>query len=139
MAGPVPKRADSRTRRNKPENEGGVALTKGTMRDVTKVPAARTEWDPKVKAWYQSIAKSGQSDFFQLSDYEQARILGDVLNDYYIRPSAMLMQAFLSGCTSLGMMEGDRRRMRIELEQVKETTKPASVTAIEEYKKKLGV
>jgi len=40
--------------------------------------------------------------------------------------------------TSLGATEGDRRRMRIELEKPKELTKSASLTAIDGYKSKLA-
>jgi hypothetical protein len=40
--------------------------------------------------------------------------------------------------TSLGATEGDRRRMRIELEKPQEEKKSASITAIDSYKKKLG-
>jgi len=78
-------------------------------------------------------------DYYELSDYEMARVLCDALTTYYDRPSAMMLATILQGMTSLGVTEGERRRMRIELEDPKELSTPASVTAIDTYRAQLGV
>lgn len=136
--GPMPKRSEERTRRNKPENEGGIPLSKGTAREV-KIPPADRNWHPRAKQWYKSLASSGMCDYYQNSDYETARILCDALTEYYKRPTAMMLATILQGMTALGVTEGERRRMRIELEAPKELETPASVTAIRDYRKQLGV
>lgn len=138
MPGPMPKRSEERTRRNKPENEGGIALSKGIAYPV-KVPPADSSWHPRAKAWYRSLKASGMADYYQNSDYETARILCDALTEYYKRPTAMMLATILQGMTALGTTEGERRRMRIELEAPKEPTTPASVTALNSYRKQLGV
>jgi hypothetical protein len=134
----MPKRSEERTRRNKPENEGGVSLAKGE-RVPFKVPPADKDWHPRAKQWYKSLSRSGMREFYELSDYEMARILCDAMTEYYKRPTAMMLATILQGMTSLGVTEGERRRMRIELETPKEPETPASVTALATYREQLGV
>lgn len=136
--GPLPKRSEERTRRNKPENEGGVSLSKGE-RVPFRVPPVDKDWHPRATQWYRSLAKSGMRDYYELSDYETARILCDAMTEYYKRPTAMMLATILQGMNALGVTEGERRRMRIELEDRKEPETPASVTALSSYRAALGV
>lgn len=138
MPGPVPKRSEERTRRNKPENEGGVSLSKGE-RVAFKVPPVDSAWHPRAKQWYRSLSRSGMREYYELSDYEMARLLCDALTEYYKRPTAMMLATILQGMTSLGVTEGERRRMRIELEDPKESETSASIVAIDTYRAQLGV
>jgi len=137
MPGPVPKRSEERTRRNKPENEGGIPLSKGERVEY-RVPPVDSSWHPRAKQWYRSMARSGMRDYYELSDFEYARILCDALTEYYKRPTAMMLATILQGMTSLGVTEGERRRMRIELEDPKETETSASLVAIDTYRAQLG-
>lgn len=138
MPGPMPKRSEERTRRNKPENEGGVPLSKGE-RVPHRIPPADANWHPRAKQWYRSMSRSGMRDYYEVSDYEYARILCDALTEYYKRPTAMMLATILQGMTSLGVTEGERRRMRIELEDPKEAETSASLVAIDTYRAQLGV
>jgi hypothetical protein len=134
----MPKRSEERTRRNKPENEGGVSLSKGEKVPF-KIPRADPNWAPRAKDWYKSLSRSGMRDYYELSDYEHARIICDAMTEYYKRPTAMMLATILQGMTALGTTEGERRRMRIELEAPKEAETPASVTALRDYRAALGV
>lgn len=136
--GPLPKRSEERSRRNKPENEGGVSLAKGD-RVPYRVPPVDSAWHPRAKQWYRSLSRSGMREFYELSDYEMARLLCDALTEYYKRPTAMMLATILQGMTSLGTTEGERRRMRIELEDPKEAESSASLIAIDTYRAQLGV
>ena len=138
MPGPLPKRSTERTRRNKPENEGSVPLSKGE-RVPYRVPPVDKDWHPRAKQWYRSMSRSGMRDYYEASDYEYARILCDALTEYYKRPTAMMLATILTGMTSLGVTEGERRRMRIELEDPKEAETSASLVAIDTYRAQLGV
>jgi len=133
----MPKRSEERTRRNKPENEGGVSLAKGE-RVPYRVPPVDSDWHPRAKQWYRSLSRSGMREFYELSDYEMARLLCDALTEYYKRPTAMMLATILQGMTSLGVTEGERRRMRIELEDPKEAETSASLIAIDTYREQLG-
>lgn len=145
MPGPVPKRSEARTRRNKPENEGSVSLSKGIARGG-RPPAAKAHWEKAVKDWYNALKKSGMADYYEQSDWAMAVIIAEELDAYYKfaaapggKRSAMMLQAIFSAMDSLGVTEGERRRMRIELEKPKEEETPAELIAIDGYKSMLGI
>ena len=56
------------------------------------------------------------------------------------KPSAMMLAAWSSASTRLLTTEGDRRRVRIELERAgrKDEDAEAGVTAMDEWRKKLA-
>jgi len=95
------------------------------------------------KDWYGSLSDSGIAAFYERSDWATAMIVAEELTHYFntstSRRSAQMLTALFAMMTSLGATEGDRRRMRIELEKPKEQTASASITAIDSYKSKLGI
>jgi hypothetical protein len=139
--GPVPKRSEARTRRNK-EPEGDVKLAKGTSKPSSWPPASE-RWDELAVDWYHGLRDSGMAEYYEQSDIEMARIiageLSHYLKSYEGKRSAMMFAALMTAMSSLGVTEGDRRRMRIELEKPKEAKVSASVVAIADYQKALGV
>jgi hypothetical protein len=112
--GPVPKRTEMRRRVNKPD----VPITKATAGRVV-VPPSSDDWHPVARAWYESLALSGQSAFYEQSDWEQARVWTELLSHTLSsgKPSAMLVAAWSSGAAELLTTEGARRRARLELER----------------------
>src|SRR5690606_5848610 len=72
MPGPVPKRTDQRRRRNK-EN-GDVTRARSTA-PVGEVPEADPDWHPVAIEWFTSLGESGQSQFYEPSDWAQARYI----------------------------------------------------------------
>lgn len=131
--GPVPKRSDQRRRTNEPE------------RPITKAPAsaghatapeADDGWHPVASAWYKSLAKSGQSTFYEPSDWATAFLIAESmsrdLSDQFVgftdsgetlKESIPLkgasLSAYLKAMGNLLVTEGDRRRLAIELEKPK--------------------
>jgi hypothetical protein len=128
--GPVPKRSDQRRRTNKPENP------------ITKAPGAApftparppSEWHPAAKRWYESLALSGQSAFYEPSDWATAEIIAESISRD-LKPQVVgvtrgrgpvrsdpaegrqprrLPQGDVG---SLLVTEGDRRRVSLELER----------------------
>lgn len=77
--------------------------------------------DPRKKRRIQSVDENGEPEFYENH-----------------KPSGQMFQAIMSALSSLGMTEGDRRRMRIELEDKPEKD-DAEVLAIAEYQDLLGV
>lgn len=115
-SGPVPKR--------RAERAGHV--TKGdapdvvAMPDPVRPPPARSSWDPAARAWYRSLRRSGQSRYYEPSDWELARILCDLLTNELAKPkgpSSEMTKAILSSMDALGTTESARRRMRIEIDR----------------------
>lgn len=111
--GPVPKRSTERRRRNSPAAPIAGAPARGTPR----IPAASAHWHPIAKALYQSLKDSGQSAFFEPSDWATAKLAAEATSRMLEAEkfSAMLLTAVDGMWTRLLMTEGDRRRLQIEL------------------------
>ncbi len=138
--GPVPKPAAQRRRQNKPvapvdETPAGPALT--------SPPAASDElWHPIAREWFDSLSQSGQSRFFEPSDWALARLGAEMMSSLCSadKPSAQMLMSLLSLTSSLLSTEGDRRRLRLELArgpQIDEDEE-ASVSALADYRNRLG-
>lgn len=121
--GPIPKRSDVRRRTNEPE--GGIDSAPGA--DEVLIPAPHEGWHPIASEWYASLAESGQSDFYEPSDWAFAyyvaelltRSLGYALDGAFVpvKVNGQLVTAVMAGMTELLTTEGARRRARIELER----------------------
>lgn len=129
--GPPPKRDKLRRRRNDPV--GGPAET-GFGAAVVPVPPAKRSWAPAAKRWYESLARSGQAQWYEPSDWAMAWFMAESMSRD-LRPkfvgtnkqgkpvmvsmpiNGSSMAAYLKGMTALLVTEGDRRRARVELER----------------------
>lgn len=117
--GPIPKREDQRRRNNKPD----VPITKGSARGAAFIPAAKPHWHELAIQLYDSLESSGQSDYFEDSDWAYAQIVCEALSRNLgqgQRMSAQMFQAVDSAMARLLVTEGDRRRMRLELSKAPE-------------------
>ena len=114
MPGPVPKRSEERIRLNKVDIDkvraiGPVVYPKLGMSDP----------HPLVASLYESMKKSGQAKFFEPTDWEFARFTMFFM-DHLLkqpRPSSLMLQQVNTMLTSLLVTEGDRRRVRMEVER----------------------
>lgn len=151
--GPVPKRSTQRRRQNKeskPEKAAGAKQV--------KPPEPHEKWHPAAKAWYESLAESGQSAFYEPSDWATAYLIAESIsrdlkpqvvgvNEETGEPTMAVipmkgasLSAYLKAMTALMVTEGDRRRARLELERggSDPAPKPAGVTALDEYRRRLA-
>ena len=132
--GPVPKRSAERRRRNKP----AIPIATGTAGARTfKQPDALPGWDPAMRRWYKSLAKSGQAEFYEPSDWEAARFVAahgtTLINDGL---TARGLAALLSAMGDLLTTEGARRRAGVELQRkgAGDDVEPEGVTVLAEYR-----
>lgn len=135
--GPVPKRSEVLRRRNKPD----VEVTKAEGAAEVPIPDPDPAWHPIAAGWYLSLAESGQSRFYEPSDWWTAVYIAEAMsmNVSSGRMSAQMFAAVLSGMTELLTTEGARRRARIELEKAaSDVTQDPSVTALDDYRRRLG-
>ena len=113
--GPIPKRSDQVRRTNhKSEN---IKAPTGPL--PVEPPEADPAWHPAALQLWESMAASGQARFYEPSDWGLAYVLMDDLTAYLrsrSRPGVKL-SAILSGLGSLLVTEGDRLRVRLELER----------------------
>lgn len=121
MPGPVPKRQEDRIRRNKPEIPIDTVVVEGEVAvPDLNIPNAHS----MVVDLYNSLADSGQSRFYEPSDWQVARLLCLILDDFLKRmessnkaPSSQMLMAIQSLLTDLMTTEGARRRLRMEIER----------------------
>ena len=133
--GPVPKRSQERRRRNK--DGGDVEQVKVGGR--VEAPGFRDGLHPLAAELREVLADSGQAQFFEPSDWWLAKLLAEAVDDYMEgRRSATKLAEIRALATELMMSEGQRRRMRLELERDETVETDAEVTAIDEYRRELG-
>lgn len=134
--GQVPKRSDQRRRTNKPD----VPVTKGTAAPQAGPPQADPLWHGLARRWYESLTASGQSQWYEPSDWAEAQVWAHVLSQELEREkiSAMMMASWSAACARLLVTEGDRRRMRLELERgkVSDPDEDAAVASMAAYRGK---
>lgn len=141
MPGPIPNRSDDLSRERDANRGDRAPLKHGEMMPVT-VPHENKDWHPVAKKLWKGIKTSGQSVWFQNSDWAYAYFCMEEVTRHMNagKHSAMLLAAVDSMLSKLLVTEGDRRRARIELTMPEQDEgEPASVTAVKDYKKRLGL
>ena len=121
MPGPPPKRSDQRRRRNKPdESQPNLTVVKDDApRPVVKAPRVSPSWHPLMKDWFRSLKQSGQARFYEPSDWQTARLLAEVMSQALNSGEpvkASTLGEFNRGAAALMTTEGERRRLRVELQ-----------------------
>lgn len=116
---PTPiKRDNEKSTKHQPKSG---APRHNTMRPV-RIPAAKKEWCKEARDLYNSLKSSGQSDYYQNSDWQMARIACDLLTHCYKQnfyKCTMMLAEINEMLKQLGATEGARRQsMRVELDVV---------------------
>lgn len=135
--GPIPTRTDQRRRTNAPE---GVQVTKAAGALVVVPPDADQAWHPVATRWFDSLKTSGQSAFYEDSDWATAYLVAESMSRELSTgepPTGAAMAAWLKAMGSLMVTEGDRRRARLELERPSAEEVPADVDDLAEYRARL--
>lgn len=132
--GPPPKRAAKRRRHTKQEDTPDSVAVPGDV----KPPAANKKWHPIAKRWFNSLKDSGQSNFYEPSDWAMAYVLAESMSRD-LNPQVVAvpestgepvfetvpmkgasLAAYLKGMTALLVSEADRRRAGVELTRTPE-------------------
>lgn len=130
--GPIPKRDAERRRRNKPERPTDTLVAVGRV----KPPPCPRGLGSEGRRYYRAALASPMVDYWQTTDYQRLRLLAIAWDRLLSssRISAHLLATIFQGETALGLTEGDRRRMRIEIERSPDVA-PADVTEMDEYRR----
>lgn len=139
MPGPIPKRSDQRRRVNKPEIP---IITASTGEGLAPMPEPDADWHPIARRWYEALGRSGQRCFYEPSDWAQACLVAEAMSRMLKadRMSAQMFAAIDGASTRLMVTEGDRRRLRVELERRKvvDEDEEAAVASMDEWRSRLG-
>lgn len=137
--GPVPNRSGDLSRK-RDANRGDRPDLKTGLHYEPNIPEAG-DWCHTAMLVWDSFANSGQSDFWQESDWSYAYVICEWLNrlelDPTARGSAQNMATILQGMTNLMMTEAERRRARVELERPKPQEVPRSKAAVTDLRERL--
>lgn len=138
MPGPIPERSDRRRRTNIPE---GVQVTQAAGAEVVVPPDADETWHAVATRWFDSLKTSGQSAFYEDSDWATAYLIAESMSRELHTgepPTGAALAAWLKAMASLMVTEGDRRRARLELERPSAEEVPADVDDLAEYRARLA-
>jgi hypothetical protein len=104
------------------------------------VPEGDPSWHPVAASWFDSLKASGQSDFYEPSDWAIAVYVAEAMSRNLGdgKFSAMLFQSVMSAMSELLTTEGARRRARLELERGVEAPVSPSVAIMQRYRDAAG-
>lgn len=123
--GPIGKRDEERVRRNAPENPTDTVQVIGSVNipelgDVSHLG----ETHPLIEEMYESIKQSAAVKYYEPTDWQFARLTLYTLNQELIAAQhngkpvgAMKLTAINQMLSSLLLTEGDRRRVRLEVDR----------------------
>jgi hypothetical protein len=133
--GRVPNRTEDLARPR--ERKGGDVqpITKGLSRPAN-IPPPDESWHPIALMLWNAVLESGQCDFYESSDYAFLFSVCEDLSVYKRMPrrNGNVLTAIYGAFERLLVTEGDRRRLRIELEDPQPTENEAVVTQMEAYR-----
>lgn len=140
FSGPIPNRSDDYSRARDANKGDRVPVTKGTALPPV-IPEPDEDWHPIARQLWDSFEGSGQTHYWQSSDWAYAYSVMDDLTHYKYaeRRSAMMLSALDSAFARLLVTEGDRRRVRLELDHPEDDETSVGDAAVADYRKRLGV
>lgn len=138
VKGPIPKRSEERVRRNVDEVPIDTVPAIGPV-EVPELGIPKPH--PLIVDLYESMKNSAQSKYYEPSDWATARVTFHFLNKQLrsTKPSAQMLASLFSQMTSLLLTEGDRRRVRIEVERNQNQPDAKVVSIADHFKQQLGV
>lgn len=141
MPGPVPKRSNQRHHQGA-EYGDRIEMKKAPGRGPGKLPRVSPGWHPLMKDWFRSLKESGQSQFYEASDWQTARLLAEIMSQELNSDEpvkASMLAEFNRAAASLMTTEGERRRLRVELQAPQDGHDDGKVVSImDRYREKLS-
>ena len=138
ISGPIPQPDESLARKRTRKGGEVKPLTVGE-RLPTKAPRANAAWHPIAKQLFNAAKTSGQSVYYQNTDWWLLYSLCDDLSVYKSKDyrSGQMLQTIMSSMERLLITEGDRRRVRIELQEAPTPKPTLTVVGLDLYRERL--
>lgn len=95
-----------------------ISIAKGqsNSRDIP-IPGPDPKWKPEARSWFNSLKLSGQSDFYEASDWATAVAAAGAYDVFLRTYNASIFAQFVRLTERLGCTISDRKRSRIELSE----------------------
>lgn len=119
-----------------------ISVAKGSSRrEGIPIPTANPAWLPEARSWYNSLRLSGQSDFYEASDWATAVAAAKAYDIFLRTYNASVLNAFVRLSERLGVTVIDRKRSRIELDdpEPRDEDDDAATSAVAHWYGRLGV
>jgi hypothetical protein len=113
-----PKRPEHRTGRSTGPGDDPryIAVARGTStREGIPIPGPSPKWKPQARSWFNSLKLSGQSEFYEASDWATAVAAAQAYDVFLRTYNASIFAQFVRLSERLGCTITDRKRSRIEL------------------------
>ena len=143
VRGPVPKRDSERLRENKPDVPTDTVTMLGTVLPPELGDVSfRGRTHPMIEELYQSIRDSAAVKWYEPTDWQVARFTMLTLNQELVSAEdanrsigAMKLAAINTMLSSLLLTEGDRRRVRLEIERPAGSSSAGKVVSLQDVLK----
>ena len=105
------------------------------------IPTASPNWMPEARSWFNSLALSGQSEFYEASDWATAVAAARALDIFLRTYNASIFASFVRLSERLGVTIVDRQKSRIILSEPEpqDADEDAADHAVVEWHHRLGV
>lgn len=138
--GPAPKRSDQVRRRNAGQDDIPVTEVPRLTPGRVEQPPLGFTTHPLAMDFYKSLGESAQSAYYEASDWQLARVvaheMGRMLNAG--KPSGQMFSAIWSATGDLLSTEGQRRRLRFEINRAEAAEDDEVDAAVIDIVKRLG-
>lgn len=132
IRGPVPLRSDERL--GHPHGKADeVTPDKVVLSGAVEVPPVHEGWHGLAKSFYRSLIASGQSRYYEPSDWALAQLACHLLSDELRNEDGVnprVMALFTDYSKRLLVSEADRRRHNMEVERVVAQSPTASTAGV---------
>lgn len=137
--GPVPKRSTERLGHVTQAESDSIERLDPNVALAVPAPPLGLELHQLAVDWYDSLAVSGQARHYEPSDWQVARIIAQSIHDYMAdsKRSSMKFAALMAAMSNLLVTEGDRRRVRMEIDRtpVDSSLLDARVAVLDRYRR----
>lgn len=119
-----------------------IAVARGqSQRGSFPIPVANPKWMPQARSWYNSLSLSGQSEFYEASDWATAIAAAQAYDIFLRTYNAAILASFVRLSERLGATIADRKRSRIELEDAEpqDADEDAADEAVQGWQKRLRI
>jgi hypothetical protein len=119
---------------------GPVTKGKTKRHDIPVIPTAAEHWGRQARSWYNSLALSGQSAYFEASDWATAVCAAEVYDVFFRTYNAGVLSHFTKLSERLCSTIIDRKRIRIELtDPPRDRDEEAADDTIREWHRRLHI
>lgn len=99
-----------------------IAVARGqSTRDGIPIPGANPKWKPEAQSWFRALKLSGQSEFFEASDWATAVAAAGAYDIFLRTYNGNILTQFNRMSERLGCTVIDRKKSRIELAEPEPT------------------